>query len=170
MKITMAHRLAAAVACVGMLFPQATMAGAPAPLDVVDVALRDGGLFVGRVVNEHGKPFAEAEVVMMQAGEEVAKTTTDENGAFAVQGLRSGQYQVASEGGVVAYRLWAPETAPPAANATAQIVTGQTVINGQWGGGGVMNFIRSHPMLVAAGVATAIAVPLAVADDDDSNS
>jgi hypothetical protein len=183
MKILVAQRIAAAMACFGMLI-QPALAGAPivesaqAPV-VADVALGNGGVFVGKVVNAHGAPLVKVAVSLQQAGNEVATTTTDAEGVFAVQGLRGGVYQVVSEGGVVSYRLWAPNTAPPAANQSALIVTGTEIVNGtsvagtQYTpahGGGIMGWMRQHPILVAAGVATAIAVPLALADDDDPAS
>lgn len=186
MKILVTQRIAAAMACFGMLI-QPALASAPivesaqAPA-VADVALGNGGLFVGKVVNAQGAPLAKVAVSMHQAGQEVATTTTDAEGVFAVQGLRGGLYQVVSEGGVVSYRLWAPNTAPPAANQSALIVTGGDVVNGQQycppaapacppsHGGGILGWMREHPILVAAGVATAIAVPLALADDDDPAS
>ena len=173
MKIQVAQRLAAAVACVGML-AQPALATSPVVTKstVADVALAEGGLFSGKVVNAQGAPLAKSEVSLRQAGVEVAAAKTNEEGVFAVQGLRGGLYQVVSEGGAVSYRLWAPNTAPPAANQSALIVTGEAVLNGQYGHGGghgygIMSWVREHPLLVAAGVATAIAVPLAVADDDD---
>lgn len=169
MRIQTAQRFLAAIACVGMLVPQSALAEASHIDQVADVALRDGGLFVGKVVNAHGKPIADTEVTLRQAGVEVAATKTNQEGVFAAQGLRGGQYEVVADGGSVAYRLWAPETAPPAASTSALVVTGGEVINGNYGGG-IMRFVREHPMLVAAGVATAIAVPIAVADDDDPTS
>jgi len=183
MKILVAQRVAAALACFGMLI-QPTLAGAPiaesAPA-VADVALGNGGVFVGKVVNAQGAPLAKVAVSMQQSGHEVATTTTDAEGVFAVQGLRGGLYQVVSEGGVVSYRLWAPNTAPPAANQSALIVTGGEIVNGQYGppmgvktsnSNGCLAWMRNHPILVAGGVAAAIAIPLAVAaaDDDDPAS
>lgn len=185
MKIVVAQRVAAALACVGML-AQPALAGSPVVhTAVADIALADGGMMTGKVVNAQGAPLAKTAVSLQQAGQEIAKTVTNEEGVFAVQGLRGGLYQVVSEGGMVSYRLWAPNTAPPAANQSALIVTGQDVLAGQYcgpnacppgttsGGGhgnGIMGWVREHPLLVAGGIAAAIAIPLAVADDDDDPS
>ncbi len=166
MKIRFLQRLATAVACLGMLLPQAAFA-APAA-QVADVALRDGGIFVGKVVSTQGAPVAATTVSIRQGANEVAQTVTNEEGVFAAQGLHNGVYQVVADKGVASYRFWSPEMAPPAANNSALIVTGNTVVNGQ--GGGIGTWVRNHPILVAAGVATAIAVPIAVADDDDPAS
>lgn len=181
MKIIVAQRMAAALACVGMMI-QPALAGSPvAAPAIADIALSEGGVFAGKLVNAQGAPIAKTAVSLQQAGEEVAATVTDEEGVFAVQGLRGGLYQVVSEGGVVSYRLWAANTAPPAANQSALIVTGDAILNGQYCGpacppsggrvgGGALGWVREHPLLVAAGIATAIAVPLALADDDDPAS
>lgn len=185
MKIAVAQRAAALLACFGMLAQPALatnpLAAGPAPTPAVaDVALADGGVFTGKVVNGQGAPIAGAAVSLQQAGVEVSTAVTNEEGVFQVQGLRGGLYQVVSEQGVVGYRLWAPNTAPPAANQSALIVTGDAILAGQQycppnqcppsRGGAVMAWVREHPLLVAAGVATAIAVPLALADDDDPAS
>lgn len=184
MKIVVAQRLAAALACVGMLVQPAMATSPVAAAPIADVALASGGVFSGKVVNAQGAPLAEKMVSVRQAGQEVASTKTDQQGAFTVEGLNGGLYQVVSEGGVVSYRLWAANTAPPAANQAALIVTGDDIVNGQYcntcppnacgcppgKGAGIMGWVREHPLLVAAGIATAIAVPLAVADDDDPAS
>ncbi len=192
MKILVAQRLATAIACLGMIVPPSAFAGNPfagnstLASPVADVALGAGGQFTGKVVNAQGAPVSATTVSLRQEGQEVANTTTDEQGRFGVQGLRGGQYQVVTENGSVVYRLWAPQTAPPAANSSALIVTGTEIMNGQYcdggcggtcgqcrggnGGGGVLGWMKQHPILVAAGIATAIAVPLALADDDDPAS
>ncbi|TWT94025.1 hypothetical protein Pla108_37360 [Botrimarina colliarenosi] len=185
MKIVIAQRVAAVVACVGMVAQPALATTPVAVPAIADIALAEGGLFTGKVVNAQGAPLTTSAVSLQQAGNEVASTVTDEQGVFAVQGLRGGLYQVVSEGGVVSYRLWAPNTAPPAANQSALIVTGDEIVNGQYcgpagcppascppggRGAGVLGWMREHPILVAAGIATAIAVPLALADDDDPAS
>ena len=182
MKTRIAQRLATAIACLGMMIPPTAFAGTPTlATPVADVALGAGGQFVGKVVNAQGAPVVATTVSLRQAGQEVANATTDTQGRFDVQGLQGGQYQAVAENGSVVYRLWAPQTAPPAANTSALIVTGSDIMNGQYcdgscggtcsqcrgGGGGVLGWMKSHPIIVAAGIATAIAVPLAIADDDD---
>lgn len=170
MKILLAQRVAAAVACLGFLMPQGAFAGQPVAASAADIALRDGGLFVGQVVDASGKAMTKADVSIRQAGVEVATTSTDANGVFAAKGLNGGQYTVVAGGGQVNYRLWAANTAPPTANKAALVVTGADIANGQHGNGGVVGWVKNHPMIVAAGVAAAIAIPLAVADDDDPTS
>ena len=158
----------AAVACLGMMVPPGALASQPSSLGN-DVALRPGGLLVGQVVDAQGAVQA-SKVVSVQYGDrEVARTTTDQNGVFAAQGLRGGQYQIVTDQGMSVCRLWAPDTAPPAAHQAAIVVTGQDVVRGQWGGGGWLNWVRSHPYITAGIIAAAIAVPLAIAADDDDD-
>lgn len=180
MKIRFVQHAAAALACLGLLLPQSAFAAPAAGAMKSDVALRAGGLLVGQVVDAHGKALADAEVSVLLGEDEVVRTLTDKNGVFAAKGLRGGEYQIVAGGGQVAYRLWAEQTAPPAASNGVLIVTGSEIINGQCQTcppagcppqhGGIVGWVKSHPMLVAAGIAAAIAIPVAVADDDDPTS
>jgi hypothetical protein len=165
--------MAAAVACVGMVIPPSTFAAEPVA-GATDVALRPGGLLVGQVVDRQGVPQANQTVSIQYGSHEVVRTTTDENGTFAAQGLRGGQYQLVTHDGISVCRLWAPGTAPPAAQPEALVVCGNQVVRGQWGthghGGplhGSLEWVRAHPYITAGIVAAAIAIPLALADDDD---
>jgi hypothetical protein len=162
-------KVAAAVACFGMMLPPQAC-GAEKAFSPVDVALQSGGLLVGQVVDQQGAAQAGKVVSIQYANHEVVRTTTDANGMFAARGLRGGQYQVLTDDGVSVYRLWAPNTAPPAARPAALLVSGDQAVRGQWGnGGGVLGWMKAHPYLTAGGIAAAIAIPLALADDDDDN-
>ena len=74
---------------------------------------------------------ANAAVSIRYANHEVVRTTTDENGVFAAKGLRGGQYELLTDDGVSACRLWAADTAPPAARPAALLVSGDNVVRGQ---------------------------------------
>jgi hypothetical protein len=171
--------MAAAVACSGMILPPAALATEPAAVvapaaTAVDVALRPGGMLVGQVVDPQGAPQIGKVVSIQYANFEVVRTTTDANGVFAARGLRGGQYQILTDNGICACRLWAENTAPPAARPAALLVSGGDVVRGQWGsvpGTGPMHqwvgWVKAHPYITASAVAAAIAIPLALADDDD---
>jgi hypothetical protein len=173
--------LLAALACAGTIFPLQAQASQPVSA-VRDVALRSGGVLVGQVVNPQGTIQAGSAVSIWQNDREVVSTKTDANGVFAAQGLRGGQYQIMTADGHSLCRLWAPDTAPPAAADTALVVSGADVVRGQWTapmsagaayGGRWLDWVRSHPYITAGIVAAAIAAPLAVAatdDDDDGPS
>lgn len=168
----------AAIACVGIACPPSALAAEPASA-AKDVALRSGGVLVGQVLNQQGTTQAGAIVSIWQNEHEIVTTNTDANGIFAARGLRGGQYQILTPEGHSFCRLWAPDTAPPAAADTAVIVTGQDVVRGQWAppaawgasyGGRWLDWVRSHPYITAGVVAAAIAAPLAVAASDNGGS
>jgi hypothetical protein len=169
MKHNLFGTLAAAMAWCGMVLPPAVQANQPG-FGPTDVALRPGGILVGQVVDQQGIAKAGTEVSIRFAEHEVVRTTTDLNGVFAAQGLRGGQYQLLTEDGVSVCRLWAPDTAPPAARPAALVVSGNTAVRGQWTPGPMgswLGWVKAHPYITAGVVAGAIAIPLAFADDDD---
>ena len=131
---------AVALAGAGMLAPHASLmaatSAAPAAVPaaapaVLDVALAPGGVMQGQVVDAQGQPAAEAPVTVFHEGREVAQTTADAQGNFSIQGLKAGQHVVLSgdHGGL--YRMWADQTAPPAANNRVMIVKNGQVARGQ---------------------------------------
>jgi hypothetical protein len=168
MKRRFCQQIAAAVATLGMVLPQTVFAGQPVrPSN--DVALGPGGLLTGQVVDELGVAQPGMPVVVQQGQQQVVRTATNENGQFYAQGLRGGQHQIVTPGGPVAYRFWAANTAPPAAQQTALVVANSDVVRGQWGrgpGGAWLGWVRAHPYITAGIIGAAIAIPLAVADDD----
>jgi len=171
-----------------MLQPQLLVAGempvaAPMPVKSVssvrtiqtpiDVVLRDKGVLVGRIVDAQGLAVANTPVSLQTGGKEVARVVSDNLGRFQATGLKGGVYHVASTGHQGNYRLWAPQTAPPAAAKGLSIVSQPTdVVRGQYAGGGGFfskagQWIAEHPIITAGAVAAAIAIPIALDDDDD---
>jgi hypothetical protein len=152
----------------------------------VDIALTKGGVLIGQVVDTQGQTLKEAEVVLKSGGKEIARCKTDEAGKFQVAGLRGGSIEVASMGTSGNCRVWAPGTAPPAAQPGLLVVAEGDVVRGQHGGrrvpghsygrgvrghgGGLLAKMIEHPLVTAGAVATAIAVPLAVSNDDSPSS
>src|SRR5436190_22906021 len=61
---------------------------------IPDVALGPGGVFRGQIVNAQGAASVTGEVILAQGGREAARTGTDQRGAFAFTGLRSGIYDL----------------------------------------------------------------------------
>ncbi len=139
------------------------------PPQIADVALRDGGVLVGQMVNGQNAPLSGVRVSLQDTqNREVAAAVTDHQGSFAISGVRSGLYQVVTPQSRQVYRVWSAGMAPPSAQQGILLVAPGQTVRGQGCdtcgapcGGGLM----SHPgvigALVGAGVATAIAVPVA---------
>lgn len=160
---------AASVSMVLSQFAYAASSGqlaGPMSAAIRDVALRDGGYLTGQVLDAAGAPVTDTTVAVVDQGRTVATAVTDGDGRFAMKGVKAGVHQLATVKGVTVCRLWAPGTAPPAAQPDALVVNGDTVVRGTVGGGGVIGFL-SNPWVLGGIVATAIAVPL-VLDDDGS--
>ena len=150
------------LAALGFCIPQPALAamtgGDRAPV-VTDVELGERGLLLGQVVNPQGMPMAKVTVSLRNTDREIARAKTDNNGYFAVRGLRGGVYQIVAAEGHGAYRLWTPGHAPPTSQKGALVVAGRGAVRGQCG---VLDFWLSNPWVVAGIVATAVAVPVAV--------
>lgn len=138
-----------------------------------DVELNPGGLLVGRLLDASSRPVANAPVSVLAGERCIARTGTDESGVFAVIGLRGGVHQVRAANTAGLYRLWAADTAPPQAPASVELVSDESVIRGQWGpppGNGFLKqakVMATNPFVIGGVIAAAVAIPLALADDDD---
>jgi hypothetical protein len=161
-----------ASATLGMILPQTVLAVSaqltrPSFGAVRDVALHDDGTLTGQVLDTSGKPVTGTTVAVIHQGRAVATSETGANGRFTIGGVKAGVYEVATSNGVTVCRLWTPRTAPPAAQADALVVHGDTVVRGAVCDGRVIGFLSS-PWVLAGIVAAAIAIPLALDDDDAS--
>jgi hypothetical protein len=166
---------AVTMAAVGLTLPQGRAAELPAPPRAVaplptqaapaatisDVALSEGSVLRGQVVDPQGAPLRNQPVAVRQLERTVATTRTDLDGRFSVSGLPGGVYQIITPDGFGVFRLWAPRTAPPAAQQAALIVAGQQMVRGQAPGGPVRAFFTS-PWVLAGLLGAAIIVPIAL--------
>lgn len=166
------------------LMPDVEAAGLE-PQDT-DIALQNGGVLVGQVVDAQGKQQPAAPVVLFAAGKEVARCQTDNVGRFTIAGLQGGVVEIATTGSQKTCRLWAPQTAPPAARNGLLMVTGNEIACGQncgctmgcgsavcgcgGHGGGLLGVIADHPVVAAGVIGAAIAIPIAVSNGDSSPS
>ena len=158
------------LATLGLCLPPVAFAGETAPKAVpVDVALMDGGVLIGQVVDSQGAPIENAPILLRHDGKSLAAPRTGTQGYFALRDLRPGVYQLASTKSEGAYRLWAPGTAPPTAQKGALLVANEGVARGQLGQGGLKTFL-ANPWVIAAIVATAVAVPVAIHNSDRHDS
>ena len=146
----------------------AANAESPAAPKVFDVALSSGGVLRGAVIDQQGAPIGETDVTLWQKDKQVAAAKTDDQGRFAVNNLRGGVYQIAAANGQGMYRVWTSKTAPPVAQPGALVVSGEDLVRGQ-ASSPVLRFF-TNPWVLAGLVGAAIAIPIALSNDDDSSS
>ena len=161
-----------AMTCLGVCLPQQSFAsnavvvnGMPVSKVVEDLSLQNGVL-VGALVDEGGRGVEDAPVIIAQEGKAVAELRTDADGRFEAKGLKPGVYQVVSHGGLRQYRVWEEGTAPAEAKRGVIHQVDPQVARGAQSGG-LIAFL-THPIVLVAIIATAIAVPIALDDDDAS--
>lgn len=162
--VGMVRGVLVSLAVVGFCFPQPLSAAGAVPDQrpvVIDVALMDGGVLLGQVVDPQGASLKGVPVSLRDRDREVAAAKTNDGGFFAVRGLRGGVYQIVAAEGHGAYRLWTPGTAPPSSQQGALVVAGRQTVRGQFGGG-ALRFWLANPWVIAGIVATAVAVPVAI--------
>lgn len=183
MRLRTRKHLAALLACGAMLIPTPLPAESGNATPVTDVALHEGGLLIGQLLDAQGRPQSGQTVAVVLGDQPLVQTTSDASGYFAARGLRGGRYQIVAHDQSLACRAWAPATAPPAAHTVARMVAGEPIVRGQAGppygagypchpgpGGKLIQWMKEHPWMTASAVAIAVAVPLAVADDHDPAS
>lgn len=162
--MNMIKGLAVVLATVGVCLPQCAVAAQlPQGKPITDVALQDGGVMVGQVVDTAGVPQKDQPVSLLGGKQELGSAKTDANGYFAFSGLRGGTYQVVATEGHGAYRTWSPGTAPPNAQQGALVVAGQDVTRGQLG---CLPCWMCNPLVVAGVIAAAVAIPVAISSSD----
>jgi len=136
---------------------------------VIDMALGDGGLMLGQVVDGQGQTLAGTDVTLCVAGRTIATAKCDANGLFAFRGLQGGVYQLTAAEGQAIYRVWAAGTAPPSARQAALVVAGEDLARGQFrgmGGLGNLGSLAGTTPIFVGTVATAVAIPVAVHNAD----
>lgn len=147
--------------------PQPNRPTTPATTTVRDVALQAGGVLEGQVLDTQGQPVANAAVRAVGLGtraEQVRTAQADAAGRFQIAGLSGGVYRLETAQGLVICRLWAPNTSPPAAESSVLLVHGGETVRGNLSSIGWLGWT-----LIGLGVAAAIAIPLALHDDDDAS-
>jgi hypothetical protein len=152
--------------------PTALLAGETAPTTpppISDIALGNGGVLAGQVVDPQGVPSVKSRVSLQDVqNREIAATVTDPQGYFSFAGVRGGVYQIVTPQGRGVYRLWPAGMAPPGAQRGALIVNGGDMVRGAPPPGGGMKFWLTNPIVVGGAVATAIAVPVAIHNSNRS--
>jgi hypothetical protein len=175
MKTSKMFRVAVvAMTCLGVVMPSRGFASEPVIVDGIPVkqtienlSLSDGVL-VGGLVDKNGRGVADAPVVIGQQGKPVAELRTDAEGRFAAKGLKPGVYQVVSHGAVTTHRAFAADQAPKDAKRGVIHQVDPEVARGAPSNGGLLG-VLSNPLVLALVIAAAIAIPLALDDDDDAS-
>jgi hypothetical protein len=139
-----------------------------------DVALQPGGVLNGQVLNEQAVGQGQAKIAVVYRGQPLTVTETDNNGRFVLAGLEPGVYELHLAEGGGAFRVWAPRTAPPAAEQGVLLVQDSRVVRGLHGGGlhnggGYFGWL-ANPWVLAGIVAAAIAIPLALDNNNQPAS
>ena len=141
-----------------------------------DVELGYGGLLVGRLLDANGRPQKNAGVSFLSDGHTLASTRTDVEGVFAVAKLRGGVREITTADDVQVCRLWANGTAPPQTPRSIDMVSGEDVVRGQWGPPPGNRLIQkakvwaTNPFVIGGVVAAAVALPIALSDDNGPHS
>lgn len=170
----------AATAILGMCLPiplGIAQESVPADTQVIrDVELGRGGLLIGRLLDANGRPLPEAEVSVLSGGKLLAATRTDADGVFAASNLRGGVHEIATADNIQVCRLWASDTAPPHAPKSIDVVSDRDVVRGQYGPPPGNRFLKkakvwaTNPFIVGGVVAAAVAIPVALSDNDGPHS
>jgi hypothetical protein len=92
---------------------------------------------------------------------------TDAEGRFEFAGAKVGTYQVVSHGAAGSYRVWDAASAPQTVKQGVIHTVDPQVARGASSGG--LFGLLSNPLVLAGVIAAAIAIPLAVDDDDDAS-
>lgn len=162
-------RMMVVLAVVGLCFPSAAFCSVPQEKPkVVDVAMLNGNVLVGQLVNSNGKGVSDTQVLLQQDNKTVVTLKTDKQGVFAVKGVPGGVYQLATKDTQGVYRLWAPQTAPPTAQKGVLLVSGNGVVRGQYGSH--LRNMLANPWIVAGIVACAVAIPVAIHNSNGGDS
>ena len=98
---------------------------------VTDVALQDGGVLKGQLVDSSGAPHTNMQVVLAKNGKLVETAKSNQNGQFVVTNMKAGVYQINTPQSSGVFRVWAPRTAPPNSKAGVLMISGGDVVRGQ---------------------------------------
>ncbi len=131
-----------------------------------DVSLHGNGELHGQILDPQGRPLALAEVAILQQQRLVGRARTDVTGRFAIGGLKPGAYQLQSAAGVQAVRIWASQTAPPAAKQAVLLVSDGQAARAQ------MNYRAYGPAIrgaIAGGLVTGLTYWAIDHNDDDAS-
>jgi hypothetical protein len=157
-----------------------------APIRPMDVSLDADNQLLGTIVSPPGVALAGTDIQIFQDSNLIATAKTDERGTFRMGPLSGGRYHLVTANQTMNLRVWTNSAAPPKARqqvliSEAEVIRGQCNYpsceiencDGACGGGaysGGAFGMLFHPLVIGTAVAAAIAIPLALNDDDDDAS
>jgi len=167
-------RIALGLSCVGMLLPLGLMAATPpSPVKktaMSDIVLGAQSTLVVRVVYGRGRALAGRTVRVHRGSKLIARVRTDRTGQFAVKNLPGGPYTVTCGSASQIVRAWAAGSAPPGTAAQMVLVDQPLVVRGQDDGEeAAEGFLGMSDLGLVAVGATAIAIPILIAESDDDD-
>ncbi len=146
----------------------ASQAASNIPLKLIpqQVKLDDQGRMQGSVVKPGGKVGSKQVVVLGREGKPIARTQTDNEGRFVFENVKPGTYQVVTTDLGVLVECQSNDSISP--ESTEYVLMNKEVLTerGQSHLGGNALF---HPLFVGLVIAAAIAIPIAIAANDDDD-
>lgn len=142
---------------IGAETPQAAR---PATASVIDVSLMEGSVLQGQVMSPQGQVVANAPVVLHHGQNEVAKTTTNSNGEFALRGVKGGVYVVSTDGAAGVVRAWTPRSAPPSSVKGVLLVPQDSTSRAQLGNGPILSNFGVGAIILGGVLATVLVVSI----------
>lgn len=150
--------------------------GANAPAEnsecLLDVALDPAGVLCARILDIASIPLAKHAVEVVKNGQVIANAETDAQGRLAIPGLKGGVYQLRTAKTTCVFRVWTKEAAPPSAVSLVAMTEVGLIVRGQGAcdcgectsctAPAAVGFAPAEPVMIAALLAAAIAVPIAV--------
>jgi hypothetical protein len=149
-----------------------------------DVALQAGGVMRGQVLDSQGQPCSDVSVQIAKSSDVNARplvVRTDSAGRFEFSGLAGGIHAIQTSQGAALCRLWTSTTAPPAAVSEVLLIAGDGLVRGSCEtacnegcrprcGGFPIMLGPLEWAVIGAGIAAAIAIPVALANRDNNDA
>lgn len=144
---------------------QAAAATAEAEVARVAVRLDQQQMLRGTVRDDEGRLAAGTGVVLGRGGKPLHRTETDQQGRFVIGPLTPGAYEIASPDAAAFLQVEAPTADPERSAAAVEVSRKAMIARGQ-----DPRRTLLHGALIALVIAAAIAIPIAIAADDDDAS
>lgn len=129
---------------------------------IVDLSLSGDSLLQGQLVDASGNAVDNAQISVWQRDQRLGAIMTGREGRFQIQGLQAGLYRLDCPGNSLMCRVWPTDIAPPTAKETVVLVTGDSVVRGQYG---CFDPVTTTSLLLGIAGVTLAAITLAKVND-----